>query len=333
MNWSEQMIRRVVSIVVALFVLVACAGQSAPVTRRAIIVGMPYIPNVQFAHFYVAAEKGYFAEEGLDVTFDYNFENDVVQRIATKNKIEFALASADSILLARAQGIPVKAVMSTSQEFPVAFMSKSTLPLATPADLKGKVIGIPGRFGASYIGLQALLSAGGLTEADVTIQEIGFSQVPALLSDKVQIISGYANNEPIQLAAQGTTVNVLRVADFYPMASDQLIVNESLITSEKDIVTKFTRALQKGMQTVSDDPAAAYTIALKYIPEAKPADQAVTTDVLKATVAMWQADTTTLGLIQPVKWVKTHELLRSVGALKQDLDVTTAYDMSFVVAK
>ncbi len=327
------MIRRVVSVCIALLMLVACAGQPAATARRAIIVGMPYIPNVQFAHFYLAAEKGFFKDEGLDVTFDYNFENDVVQRIATKNKIEFALASADSILLARAQGLPVKAVMSTSQEFPVAFMSKSTLTLATPADLKGKVIGIPGRFGASYIGLQALLHAGGLTEADVTIQEIGFNQVPALLSDKVQIISGYANNEPIQLAAQGTAVNVLRVADFYPMASDQLIVNESLISGEKDVITKFTRALQKGMQAVSDDPAAAYTISLKYIPEAKPADQAVTTDVLKATVAMWKANTTTLGLIQPAQWAKTHELLRSVGALKQDLDVTTAYDASFVVAK
>ena len=48
---------------------------------------------------------------------------------------------------------------------------------------------------------------------------------------------------------------------------------------------------------------------------------------------MWQADTTTLGLIQPAKWTKTHELLRSVDALKQDVDVATAYDTSFVVAK
>lgn len=327
------MFRRLVSACVALFLLVACAGQTAPVARRAIIVGMPYIPNVQFAHFYLAAEKGFFADEGLDVTFDYNFENDVVQRIASKNKIEFALASADSILLARAQGLPVKAVMSTSQEFPVAFMSKSTLPLATPADLKGKVIGIPGRFGASYIGLQALLYAGGLTEADVTIQEVGFNQVPVLLSDKVQIISGYANNEPIQLAAQGTAVNVLRVADFYPMASDQLIVNEALIGTEKDVVTKFTRALQKGMQAVSDDPAAAYTTSLKYIPEAKPSDQAVTTDVLKATITMWKANTSTFGLVQPAQWAKTHELLRAVSALKEDLDVSSAYDASFVLAK
>lgn len=327
------MIWRVINVCVALCMLVACAGQVTPSARRAIVVGMPYIPNVQFSHFYVAAENGYFADEGIDVTFDYNFENDVVQRIAAKNTIEFALASADSILLARAQGLPIKAVMTTSQEFPVAFMSKSTLPLATPADLKGKVIGIPGRFGASYIGLQALLYAGGLTEADVTIQEIGFNQVPALLTDKVQIISGYANNEPIQLAAQGTVVNVLRVADFYPLASDQLIVNEALISGGDDVVAKFTRALQKGMQAVSNDPSAAYTIALKYIPEADASKQTVNTDVLNATVAMWNANTTTVGLIQPAQWTKTHELLRVITLLKQDIAVAAAYDTSFVVKK
>jgi hypothetical protein len=48
---------------------------------------------------------------------------------------------------------------------------------------------------------------------------------------------------------------------------------------------------------------------------------------------MWKANTTTLGLIQPAQWAKTHELLRSVAALKQDLDVATAYDASFVVGK
>jgi NitT/TauT family transport system substrate-binding protein len=144
-----------------------------------------------------------------------------------------------------------------------------------------------------------------LTEADVTIQACSVQSSARLLSgDKVQIISGYANNEPIQLAAQGIKVNVLRVADFYPIASDQLIVNESLITGEKDVVTKFTRALQKGMQAVSDDPTAAYTTSLKYIPEAKPSDQAVNTDVLKATIAMWKANTMTLGLIHATQSAK-----------------------------
>lgn len=104
----------------------ACATPSSNTSElRSIVVGMPYIPNIQFAHFYVADAEGYFAEEGLDVTFDYNFENDVVQRIATNNQITFALASADSILLARSKGLPVKAVMATTQAFPLALSVKA----------------------------------------------------------------------------------------------------------------------------------------------------------------------------------------------------------------
>lgn len=309
--------------------LMSCAAPAAS-TPKSIVVGMPYIPNVQFAHFYMAAEKGYFAAEGLDVTFDYNFETDVVQRIATKNQISFALASADSILLARAQGMPVTAVMATSQEFPVAFVSKQPVALQSPADLVGKRVGIPGRFGASYIGLQAVLYAAGLSEADIDIQEVGFAQVAALSEDRVDVISGYANNEPIQLAASGVPVNVMRVADIYPMASDHLIVNTDMIASDRDTVAAFVRALQKGMNDVIADPEAAHAVALKYIPEAQNSNQAVTLDVLKATTAMWQANTTVIGQIQPAAWQKSAELLQSIGTLDAAADVSAGYDTSFV---
>lgn len=317
---------------VLLLAMVMCAcGSVTPATPTIkIVVGMPYIPNVQFAHFYVAQQQGYFAAAGLDVTFDYNFENDVVQRVATNNGIQFALASADSILLARAQGIPVRAVMATSQEYPIAFISKQSAPLTSPADLVGKTIGIPGRFGASYIGLQALLRAGSLTESDVTIQEIGFNQVPVLLSDKVQVISGYANNEPLQLAAAGTPVSVLRVADVAPIASDHLIVSEQYLRDNRDIVGKFTAALQQGMAQVAKDPEAAYATSLTFIPEAKPADKTVTIAILKATVAMWQANTTALGLIHPQQWEQTHALLRGIELLKNDVSLADAYDTSFI---
>src|SRR5689334_20039679 len=76
----------------------AAASQPA----REITVAMPYIPNVQFAQYYVADKKGYYAAEGLKIKFDYNYETDVVQRIA-QGTVQFGLASGDSILLARAQ--------------------------------------------------------------------------------------------------------------------------------------------------------------------------------------------------------------------------------------
>lgn len=165
---------------------------------REITVAMPYIPNVQFAQYYVADKAGYYAAEGLKIKFDYNFETDVVQRIA-QGTVQFGMASGDSILLARANGLPVVTVATVNQRFPAVFFSKAEANIKTPADLKGKTVGIPGHFGAIYIGLLAILYANNIQESDLNIQDIGFAQVPALTEGKVQVASGYGNNEPVQL--------------------------------------------------------------------------------------------------------------------------------------
>ncbi len=318
---------RVTMLLVFVLLLSACGAPASNTGElRQIVVGMPYIPNIQFAHFYVAELEGYFAEEGLDVTFDYNFENDVVQRIATNNQIAFALASADSILLARSKGLPVKAVMATTQAFPIGFISKTATGIATAQDLRGKTIGIPGRFGASYIGLQAVLRASDMTEADVTIQEVGFAQVAALSEDKVDVVSGYINNEPIQLAKAGIDVNVLAVSELYPLASDHLIVSEKTLTEDRELVVKFTRALLKGMNRVSEQPDASYQTALQAIPEANRVDPAIGKAVLEATIALWQA--ADIGVIQVANWQNTHDLLVSMGLITADVQVEAAYDTS-----
>jgi len=316
---------------VAMLVLSACSTPSTPSSEadqlRNIVVGMPFIPNIQFAHFYVAASEGYFAEEGLDVTFDYNFENDVVQRIATNNQITFALASADSILLARSKGLPVKAVMATTQAFPIAFISKESRGITSTDDLRGKTIGIPGRFGASYIGLQALLKAGQLSENDVTIQEVGFAQVAALTEDKVDVVSGYINNEPIQLTKAGINVNILAVSELYPIASDHLIVSEKTLAEDRELVVKFSRALRKGMNHVSENPAPSFQAALQAIPEANKGDPVIGLAILNATITLWQA--ADIGVIQTANWQKTYELLLDMGLISSDVSLEAAYDTSF----
>ena len=95
--------------------------------------------------------------------------------------------------------------------------------------MKGKKIGLPGLYGASYVGLRALLNAGGLSEEDVTLDSIGYNQVEALVTGRDEAIVIYANNEPIQLEAQGYKVDVLRVADYVSLASNGLLTNEKTI--------------------------------------------------------------------------------------------------------
>src|SRR4029078_5403879 len=183
----------------------------------------------QFAQFYLADKKGYYAAEGLKIKFDYNFETDVVLRIAQAT-VQFVMAAGDSILLARAQGLPVVTVATNSQHFPAVFFSKADANIKTPADLKGKSVGIPGHFGASYVGLLALLYANQIKESELNIQDIGFAQVAALTEGKVQVASGYGNNEPVQLDQQGIKVNVIKAADFYPLASACIVTSPRHVT-------------------------------------------------------------------------------------------------------
>jgi NitT/TauT family transport system substrate-binding protein len=316
----------------------AAPAVGAPTTGQPlseIIVAMPYIPNVQFAHFYMADQKGYYAAEGLKITFDYNFETDVVQRVA-QGTVQFGMASGDSVLLARAQGLPVRTVATNSQKFPAVFFSKAEANIKTPADLKGKSVGIPGHFGASYVGLLALLYANKMQESDLNVQDIGFAQVAALTEGKVQVASGYGNNEPVQLDQQGIKVNVIKVSDFYPLASDGILASEKLIAEQPEVVRSFVRATLKGMQDVIADPTAAFTTCLAYIPELQKADaatQQLQQKVLAETLPYWQSDLTAkegLGFTDAASWQATHTFMRDSGLLKSDVDVSQAFTNEFV---
>ncbi len=298
---------------------------------REIVVAMPYIPNVQFAQYYLADKQGYYAAEGLKVAFDYNFETDVVTRVA-QGTVQFGMASGDSVMLARASGLPVVTVATINQKFPTVFFSKQSENIKAPADLKGKRVGIPGHFGASYIGLLALLYANKMQESDLDLQDIGFAQVAALTEGKVQVASGYGNNEPVQLAEQGVAVNVISVADFFPLASDGIIASEQLLAEQPELVRGFVRATLKGMQSAIADPKAAFAVALEYIPEAQQGDVGLQQKVLEATLPYWQSDATAqqgLGYSDLASWQATHTFLRDSKLLKADVDLAKAFTNEF----
>src|SRR3990172_8726965 len=139
---------------------------------------MGYIPNIQYAPFYVAIEKEYFEDAGIEIEFDYSFETDGVSLVGA-GELPFAVVSGEQVLLARSQGVAVTYVTAWYQEYPVSVITEPGLAISKPADLRGRTIGVPGLFGASYIGAQALLFSAGLKSEDVTFEAIGFNQVGA----------------------------------------------------------------------------------------------------------------------------------------------------------
>ncbi len=322
--------------ILIILVLAACApldvpaasSTEAPTATTLVQVRLPvgYIPNVQFAPLYVAIDKGYFTQNGIDLSLDYSTEINGVSLVGA-NQLQFAIASGDQVLPARAQGLPVVYVMAWYQEYPVGIAFKSAEKILKPADLKGKKIGIPMLSGASYIGLRALLSAGGLTEQDVTLDVIGFNQVEALATDREQAIVVYVPNEPTILKSEGYSINVLRAADYIKLISNGLITNETTIANNPDLVKHMVAAILHGIQDTLANPAEAYQISMKYVPNLTANDQ-VQKDVLTATLPFWQASRP--GYSDPQGWKNMQDVLLNMGILTQSIDLSQAYTNEFV---
>ncbi|MDE3091955.1 MAG: ABC transporter substrate-binding protein, partial [Chloroflexota bacterium] len=176
-------------------------------------VVMGYIPNIQFAPFYVAEKKGYFAAAGIKVKYDWGFEVDGVKLVGA-NQSDFALLGGDQVIQARAQGIPLVYVANYYNAFPIAIFSLKERNIQTPKDLIGKKVGLPAFFGATYTGWRALLYGSDIKESDVNTQDVGFAQVAALTQGLVDAAAGYSNNEPVQLILAGKQINVIQVSDY-----------------------------------------------------------------------------------------------------------------------
>ena len=309
-----------------MLLLCACSGKpSGNLTQVRLPLG--YIPDIQFAPLYMAVDKGYFREAGLQVTFDYSMETDITALVGA-NQIQFGVVSGEQVLLARAQGLPVVYVAAWYQQYPVSVVAKSDQNIHTPADLRGKTIGLPGLYGANYIGLRALLHAGGLSEADVKLDSISYTQVEALATDRDQAVSVYTNNEPIQLRAQGYDLTELRLADTIQLASNGLITNEKTISENPDLVRRMVKAFLQGLSDTIADPAGAYETSKAYVENLAQLDAVVQKQKLAISIELWKTDQ--LGFSQPKAWESMQTVLLDMGLLTQLLDVSKAFSNEFL---
>jgi NitT/TauT family transport system substrate-binding protein len=238
------------------------------------------------------------------------------------------VVSGEQVLLARAKGLPVVYVAAWYQQYPVSVVAKASQGIHTPADLRGKNIGLPGLYGANYIGLRALLHAGGLSESDVKLDSIGYTQVEALATDRDQAVSVYTNNEPIQLRAKGYDLTELRVADYVKLASNGLLTNEKTITERPELVRGMVNAILRGTADTIADPEAAYQTCLSYVENLAQADTAVQKQVLATTIEFWKTDRP--GYSDPQAWENMQTVLLDMGLLSKPLDLSKAYTNQFI---
>ena len=301
-----------------------CASQ--PSDLQSIALPMGYVANVQFSPFYMAQERGYFTDAGFDVTFDYRYETDGIQLVAS-GETPFTIASGDQVIQARSKGLPVKAIAAWYQAFPVGIISLETTPLSSPADLVGLTIGIPETFGASYIGLRALLDVAGLTEDDIDLQAIGYAQLAVLTNGKVDAVVVYANNEPAILAEQGITYNGVWAADYVNLVSAVIVSSDAYIADHPEETQRFVDAFLHGLGDVLADQTEAFEMSAAYI-EGLEENSAVQRAVLERSAALWE--TPTPGLMIASAWEQAQAVMRDAAMIDTTVPVDALYTNAFV---
>lgn len=313
----------------------ACGGrlsEPAPATPttsapQKVSLGVGFIPNVQFAPFYVAQKKGFYADEGLEVDIEYGFENDFVS-LAAQGERDFAVASGDQVILARAQGLPVTYVMKWYERLPVALMMGPGESVVGPAELAGKKIGLPGFFGATFVGWKALAYAGNVDENAVELQEIGFTQAAAVQQGTVDGAMVYIANEPVQLKNQGLDVQVIQVSDYIDLVSNGLVAGDKLLANNPTRVEKMVHATLRGLQYTIDHPDEAFDIARQIIPEITDEDAPVQRQVLDASIEMWRSSQP--GQTSAQAWQDSVDFMQATSLLEKDVDVDSLFTNQFV---
>ena len=290
-------------------------------------VVMGYIPNVQFAPWFVADKKGYFASAGIKVNYNWGFEVDGVKLVGV-NKAEFALLGGDQVIQARAQDIPLVYVANYYNTFPIAVFSLKEKNIKTPKDLVGKKVGLPAYYGATYTGWRALLYGADIRESDVKTQDVGFAQVAAVTQGLVDAAAGYSNNEPVQLILAGKEINVIQVAEYSKLVGIGLVTNEKTIAEKPQVIQKLTSALLRGIQDTISNPDDALAITIQNLPEAGGQNLKTTQTVLNATIKLWTGPH--LGYVDPTDWAASAKFMKDAGFIKTDIDVTKAFTNKFV---
>ncbi|WP_296641215.1 ABC transporter substrate-binding protein [Roseinatronobacter sp.] len=239
--------------------LVAAAAQAQ--------TSMPFALDWRFegpsAPYFVAIDKGYFADAGLEVEVTAGQGSlDAIPKVAT-GAFPVGFADMNSLIkfLDQNPGAPVIGAMMVYDKPPFAIVGRKSLGVETPSDLEGKVLGAPPPDGA-WAQWPIFVAETGIDAAAVTVEPVGFpTREPSLAEGTVDAVTGFSFTSflnTVRLGVPEDDVSVILMADHgVDLYGNVIIVNTDFAAENPDSVSAFLDAVAKGMVDTIADPAAA----------------------------------------------------------------------------
>lgn len=270
------MIKRILALfisVITAFSFVGCGNSSNNQTStdgntelEKFSVVLDWYPNAVHGFIYNAIEKGYYAEEGLDVqTYFPANVNDAISLTAA-GKADVGIYYPNDIIRAIAnEDIPVKSVGTIVQSPLNVIVSLKDKNITSPKDFVGKTIGYSGtEFNEALI--KTMMESVGASMDDVTLIDVGFDLMTSMTTGKVDATIGcLVNHEVPALEEEGFEVNYFFPTEYgVPNYSELVFVaGNNNINENSEKIEKFLRASQKGFEDMKNDPQGTLTTLLE----------------------------------------------------------------------
>ncbi|MBI5017512.1 MAG: ABC transporter substrate-binding protein [Deltaproteobacteria bacterium] len=317
--------RAAVLLVVAALLEIGCSREPAPAPRVPVTVQLKWFHQAQFAGFYVAADRGYYAAEGLAVDLvPGGPQVDVLDRVA-KGEAQFGVSAPEDILVARGRGSDVVALAALFRKNPSVFITLAGSGIETPRDFLGKTISFMGR--DDRVRFLVIMKRLGLDPRKV--REVPYEyDYQSFLRGDTAVTIGYTTGGVLRLRKQGHALRLIWPDDYgVHVYSDTLVAREALCAAKPDLVARFLRAALRGWREAVEDPAAAVEATLR---RAKEPDRALQTAMMEASGPLLHTGEGPVGSMQPAVWNQTARMLVDQGLLPVGTDARRAYTLEFL---
>ena len=314
----------VLLLVVAL--LAACRPQEVENPPDEVSLQLKWVHQAQFAGFYVAQERGYYAEENIEVTFIEGGPGiETVEQVVT-GQADFGVGAPESILMRCSQGESIVAIAAIYRRNPTVFVALADSGIERPTDFLGRNVAVAG-VTEFELQLKAMIERLGLDIHQIQIVPHSYDLTP-LYNGEVDSIAVYSTGGVIRARQAGYELNLIWPGDYgVHVYADTLITTDQLIAENPDLVTRFLRATLRGWREAIEDPEAAVASTLKY---AKEADAELQAQMMEASLPLIHTGEDQIGWMRAEVWQGMHDILLEQGLLDEPVDLGKVYTMEFL---
>lgn len=303
-------------------------------SMKKVTLMLDYTPNTNHTGIYVAKEKGFYKELGIDLEIVQPSEGDSATLVATE-KADFGVSYQEDVTYALTKEkdpLPIKAIAAVIQHNTSGFASPESKNIKTSKDFEGKTYGGWGSPSEEAI-IKLAMEKNGADFSKLKRVDIGQDDFFTATKKNIDFAWVFYGWDGVQAKLLGEKINYIPIKDI-DSALDYytpiLITNNKTIKEDPELVKKFMEATSKGYKFAIENPKDSADILIKSVPELDKKLVAASQDYLSKE---YQADAKKWGEMNSAVWENYAKFMKSNGLIKQDLDVKEAFTNEFLPEK